>query len=271
MLKNIKPDYIVCFCFSPERRLADLCVRLNIPYCYVLYDTYLKRPNSTPDCEMEEYVIRRSDKYLIPSFFYPEYKDYYQNEQIMPYDLPLLLSDEQIVRARMTESCGFPFLYLGQLQSFRNTKEVTDIFRMLGYVLDVYTGDSITESDNLHRHQPLKGNELYAVIAHSEFLVALDNNAPFDKYLPSKVYLYVSFAKPIIVFGNNEHSAIREFLKDYPCWYYQMIGEPLDDLVSFVNEHRNWVCNNVESALFGQYLPQKSLNDIYQRILKNIR
>lgn len=268
LLRREKPDLVVWFCLSPEKKVVDFCIKYHIPYCCALYDTYLKRPEITPDCAMEEYVIRHSVNYLIPSFFYPDYEAHYHADQICPYDLPLLISKEQVARARKAERCGYPFVYFGQLQAFRNANEVEEIFRTLGYSLDVFTGDSIPERDVWHKHNPIKGDEMYAVIAHSNFLVALDNNVPYENYLPSKAYLYVSFGKPILVFGNNEQSAIRAFLKDYPCWYYQTIGEPLDGLMDFIERYRDYDCDTVDTAPYRQYLPENSLNNIYQQVLK---
>ena len=69
-------------------------------------------------------------------------------------------------------------------------------------------------------HQAVSEEKLYETVASNRFLEVFNNGEPYSHYLPSKVYLYVSFTKPIIIFGNNTDYAMKRFLKNHPFYYY---------------------------------------------------
>lgn len=108
-------------------------------------------------------------------------------------------------------------------------------------------------------HPAVTKNNLFETVAGSKYLVALDNSFPYNKYLPSKAYLYASFTKPIIAFGDNSSSALKTFFKDYPWFYYHNINDSLDGLLLFLQTSKSAGFEKQYYQNYSQYLPQNAL------------
>ena len=149
------------------------------------------------------------------------------------------------------------------MQSFRNGSKVKEIFRQLGYTLDVFSTNREKSDDVYIYHQALTQTQLYETVASSKFLVAFDNSEPYANYLPSKAFLYVSFTKPIIIFGNNKDSALIRFLKDYPYSYYHNIDSgSIDELKKYINATSVDLFDEKTYSLHTKYLPENALSCI---------
>ena len=261
ILKKEKPALVVFSSLHVPKRLASVCIRKKIPYMVMHYDTTVENPiiaMTERRIEQEKFVVENSEMFFVPKFFYEGYLRYYNSKKIKPYNLPLLIDKKEVLSAYDAQSEQYGFSYFGQLQSFRKGDVVNGVFEKLGKQLHVFSAKEPDCGNAFTWHPALTKEELYKVVAHSDFLVALDNGAPYEHFLPSKAYLYVSFTKPIIVFGDNEKSAIKEFFKGYPYFYYQDINAPLDGLKGFLkkdwqgfNEHlyNNYKEYSVEVAL----------------------
>lgn len=140
--------------------------------------------------------------------------------------------------------------------------------RQLGMIIDVFPSRKIGENPSFILHPPASGDDLYRAVAESKFLIAFDNGAPFENYLPSKAFLYVSFTKPVIAFGENKDSALLRFFKDYPFFYYHKIGEPLDGLLQFM---RTDFSDGFNEKIYDNYIgysPAYALEPIDKQINK---
>lgn len=259
IIKKEAPQMVAFLLFSPITRYADICIDKKIPYVWMLYDTYIERPEIDKEYakEIESYVINKSAGYFVPNFFYNGYLENYSTSKIKKYNLPLLIDEYDVAHAyaQSTEDTGF--CYFGQIQAFRNAEEIKKIFCEMELKLNIYSTEQKESDDVFVFHKAVTGKDLYNVVVGSRFLVAFDNNYPYDRYLPSKAYLYVSFTKPVIVFGNNESSAIKDFFSDYPYFYYHKIGEPTKGLYEFM---LNVDANKFEKDVYLKYTPYSPEN-----------
>lgn len=267
VIKKSKPDLIVFFTYTPNKRYADICIDCNIPYIYMLYDTFIARPDVDIKSNLagESYVMEHSQGYFVPSFFFDKYTEYYKSDKLIKYDLPLLIDKLDVLKAYDNPK-QYLFTYFGQIQSFRNSDNIKQIFHKITQSLDIFTTQNIDSDETFKVHPAVTKDELYSVVAGSKFLVAFDNSVPYNEYLPSKVYLYASFTKPVIAFGDNDTSALRTFFKDYPYFYYQNINESLDGLLEFLNAD---FPNEFEESVYSDYIqfsPEKALSPIISTI-----
>lgn len=268
VLEKEKPDMVCFMIWRPFVPFAKLCEQNNIPYIQMLYDTFLNRPDFDGEKigAAERYVVEHSHGYFVPSFFYEGYVKAYGDtpymEKIHAFDLPLLVARENVLTAMEGTEPQYDYSYFGQIQSFRNADKIEEIFKKLNLKMDVFTATDYQGDEVFRVHKAVVGAQLWETVARSRFLVAFDNAAPFHCFLPSKAYLYVSFTKPIIVFGDNEHSAIQEFLRDYPLYYYQNIHESTDGLVKFLQSAGTSGFDGDLYSHYARYLPEKALQPI---------
>jgi len=253
ILRKEKPGVIVSFTYDPSRELNDFCNSKNIPYFDMRYDTRITAPdvNKEKMYIAEKYAMEHSQGYFVPSFFMDDYKKHFDSKKLIGYNLPLVINKETVKKALLHAEEKYKFSYFGQIQSFRYPEKMKDLFIKLKCKLDVFYTGRENWGELFNNHEALIGEELYQAVANSKFLVAFDNGHPYEHYLPSKAYLYVSFTKPIIVLGDNENSALKSFLKDYPNYYYQNINEPLDGLIDFIED--NGFSKSLNEELYNKY------------------
>lgn len=270
IVEKERPNLVFFLLYSPEVNYVKICEELAIPYIYMLYDTYIGRPEL--DCnvivakEHEKKVIDSSVAYFVPSFFYKDYKLNYDSNKVISYDLPLLVDLKSVEQSYARSTKKYNYTYFGQIQSFRNSESIRTIFRALNLKLDVFTQSDIEEDDVFAIHSTVTGDDLNDVVSHSSFLIAFDNSPPYEWYLPSKVYLYVSFSKPVIAFGDNKDSALRRFFQNYPYFYYQNIHDDTDGLVDFIRRH---LCVKFDKNVYNSFinfLPENALAIVSQTI-----
>lgn len=253
VLRTERPDLVIFFSLPPDKKAAELCVKAGIPYISVLYDTYVSNPkvNVQEAVVTEHYIMEHSRGYFVPDFFYGDYQKQYTCDKLRPYALPLLIDREAVRKAYKSARTVRDFVYFGQIQSFRNGDAVAAVFRELGATLDVFTTGTQQNDPAFAIHPAITGTELHAVAAGAKFLVAIDNSAPYQHFLPSKAYLYSSFTKPVLALGNNEHSALLDFFADHPDFYYHRLGDPIDGLSEFFTRKR---VDAFDEALYERYL-----------------
>ncbi len=273
VLKTEKPDMVFFFSLSPLKNFSKICKKRNIPYISILYDTFIERPYITPKKATEEKdEIANAVAYFVPDFFVDGYYKHYDFENIYPLRLPLLIPKEDVMAAYDNIENTYEFSYFGQMQNFRNGDAIKEIFKELGLVLDVFSTEKNQSDDVYKYHNAVSGDELNNVVASSDFLVAFDNGEPYSHYLPSKAYLYVSFTKPIIVFGDNEKSALKTFLKDYPMWYYHNINDSSKEgIKAFINKSHSMGFSEEIYSKYLEYLPQNALKEIVGLVKSNTK
>ena len=268
IIREERPNLVFFFVFSPQLEYAELCRKSKIPYLYVLYDTFKDRPGVDPDdgYRIEKAVIDHSSGYYVPSCFFKGYPETYRSNHLHAYEFPLLIDKEAVMRHTCKNPIRYDFSYFGQLQVFRNIEKVRDICKQAGICIDIFTADELKNDDVFHVHAPIKGDQLYTVISQSQYLIAFDNSVPYENYLPSKSYLYVSFTKPVICFGDNNDSAIKRFFRDYPLFYYQDLNADTHGLLRFLE---NITYSGFDEALYSKYLncaPETALEAISKNI-----
>ena len=267
-LKKIKRRFnfskIIFFIGTPKVDVCNYLYNHNIQYSVILYDKWLSRPykDNKKIINEEKHIIMHSHSYYVPNFFFNNYQKEYMSDKIHPYYLPLLIEKEEVDKYSNADII-YQFSYFGQLQYFRNVENIEIIFRSLNLKLDIFTDDIPVKSyRNYIFHKSIVGDSLLKATSQSRFLVVFDNAQPYEDYLPSKVIQYVSFTKPIIVFGTNKESAIRSFLNDYSCWYYHFLGSPLSGLLNFIK--RNSKYNFFSTEDYSKYLHHLPKNVIRQ-------
>ncbi len=272
IIKKERPHAVVFLTYTPMKNYARYCKKRKIPYISILYDTYIGRPNINIKCahRLEKEVIENAKGYFVPSFFYELYQKMYKSDAIQSYNLPLLIPKENVLKAYQNRPHKTEFVYFGQIQSFRNGETIKKLFRTLGIQLDVYTTERYKSDETFVIHKAVTKDELYEIVAGSRFLVALDNSAPFQDYLPSKAYLYASFTKPVIAFGDNDKSALISFFEDYPWFYYQNINEPTDGLIDFLSNDFPTMHDEETYSRYLHFLPDNALRPLIACIKKNL-
>ena len=272
IFKKEKPDLVIYFSFSPKKGFSKICAKRKIPYISILYDTFIERPNISKNAALiENDEIVNAVGYFVPDFFMEGYLKHYSHANIHSYFLPLLIPKENVISALENSKRTYKFSYFGQMQSFRNSDGIKEIFKELGLSLEIFSAEKKVSDEVYIYHDAVSDEKLHKVVAESDFLVAFDNGEPYTHYLPSKAYLYVSFTKPIIVFGNNKHSALKDFLSQYPMYYYHNTDEDsLEGLISFINKkHPNKFDEEIYSV-YKDYLPQNALKGIVALIENTI-
>lgn len=272
ILEREKIQMVVFFMCTPDKEYVNLCVKQKIPYISILYDTYIGRPgvDKKEGYNTEKFVIDNSAGYYVPDFFYKLYSKTYDTTKVSCMNLPLLIEKQLVSEAYRTTKFDYSFTYFGQIQSFRNGDVVKQLFKDLNITLDIFSTEKIDSDDVFRLHPAVTNRELYNVVAGSKYLVAFDNSPPYQDYLPSKAYLYVSFTKPIIVFGNNENSALRDFLSNYPWVYYQNINESTEGLAEFLKKDIPDSFDESVYSRFSDYLPTNALEPIINNIKRVI-
>ncbi len=268
IIKTENPDLIMFMAYSPKKVNAELCIKYSKPYLYMLYDTFITRPGEDllKAKKLEEYVINNSCGYFIPHFFIDDYLKNYNNDKIIKYNYPLLVGQKEVENAYYNTDKKYEFVYFGQIQPFRNGDKIKEVCKKLNICLNVFTTKPLESDETFKVFPAITQQELYNTVAGSKYLVAIDNGAPFENYLPSKVYLYASFTKPIIIFGDNKDSATIRFFKDYPNCYYQNVNEPLDGLKEFLNKD---ILDKFDIEIYKkylEYLPQNAVKVISDKI-----
>lgn len=268
IIREEKPDLIVFLIYTPDEKLINICKKVSVPFVQVLYDTVVSRPGIDIQTtkRIERRAMEESGGYFVPEFFCEDYLHHYPSNLFFAYALPLLICKEYVVKAYQNRTNTYQCTYFGQIQSFRNQKQIMERIREIGMALDVFTTNQIQGNELFRVHPAVSGDDLWKIAAESQFLIAFDNSAPYAHYLPSKAYLYVSFTKPVIAFGDNEDSALIRFFKDYPYFYYQNIYKPLDGLLAFLSKP---FPDCFDETLYDRYLmysPNRALDPIEKRI-----
>lgn len=270
IIKKEKPHLIVFLTYNPNKMYAEICNKLKIPYISILYDTYIGRPDIDKKAaySTEKFVIDHSVGYYIPDFFYNLYSETYDTSKISSIRLPLLIDEKKVSEAYQNSKKKYDFTYFGNIQSFRNGDKVKELLKELNITLDVFSAEKISSDDVFKTHPAVTKDELYSIVAGSKYLVAMDNGFPYQDYLPSKAYLYVSFTKPIIIFGDNKKSALRDFLDGYPRFFYQNINEPTDNLLGFLGEETVDIFDKACYSRYSDYLPSLALTPLIKNLKK---
>ena len=268
-----KPDFIIFLIFNPEKHLAKICKDNGIKNYWMLYDTFVSRPglDITDAVSIEETAMKESLGYYVPSFFYDDYRKYYCCDKLKSYNLPLLIPKNDVVDAFNKHEDAYEYTYFGQVQSFRNADKIKELCRKIHVKIDVFTTDDLESDDVFVVHKALSGEQLYQVAAHSKYLIVFDNGKPYENYLPSKVFLYVSFTKPVIAFGDNKDSALLRFFKSYPCFFYQDFNESFSGLVDFLNENVSSSFDQNIYDSYNQYLPETALDQFVGNLKEELK
>ena len=253
-LRVLKKIFNVDFALYLTGTPNEYAMKSKIPYSYFLYDTYLSRPGVAPKfIEIEERVIKKSIAYYQAPFFYTDYHAKYpEYSNIKCLAFPLYPTKEEVDKAKSrSKGIQYKFSYFGQMQDFRNIEEIAALFESVGIYIDVFSWQHPIDSKSFVYHKTLIGDDYFKAIVESEYLLVFDNNEPFAHYMPSKLYQFIAFSKPIVLFTKNDKSATIDFLKDYPYFYKFDLRytDVTKNFMSFIERGNNFSENN----LFDEY------------------
>lgn len=186
---------------------------------------------------------------------------------------PLFPSIEEVTLAYEkygSRSEIYRFSYFGQMQTFRNIEEISALFNKLNWVIDIFSWQQPLKSNSFKYHKPEINENYYKNIVLSKYLIVFDNNDPYTHYMPSKLYQLIAFGKPIIVFGKNDWSATKDFLKNYPYyWYLDLRNSNIVSELERIVDNKN-KSNLFNKSIYDKYSSLYSTDFIVQTISKDV-
>lgn len=171
--------------------------------------------------------------------------------------------------------------YCGTLMSdIRNPEKLLQAFLMLpeNYVLSFYSKgcEDIIErykmmaSDRILNNGRIMDSTQYDEMIHSQdVLISIGNTV--SNQIPSKIFDYCSYGKPIIHFINSKDDEIKNILKFYPLIKfidYNNISNVAEDVVNFINEVKG---KSVSYDLIEKFLKEYLVETIGSRIINDIK
>lgn len=169
-------------------------------------------------------------------FILPALQEHYRNRMFEKYLSKIVVTEHPLVKEidvlnrLQEEHCGaVNVLYAGSLyQKLRNPTYLfdilcNDIFNDNKVVLYLYSFgncqhiiDKYKErlSGKMHNFDRVSSEEITKIMLESDILLTIGNNS--ENEVPSKLFEYLSFCKPIIHLYYSEKDAYLEYLKSYP-------------------------------------------------------
>lgn len=228
---------------------------------FILYDPFSGRPGSNKKrMRDEKKIIASSDNYYVADYFYNEYVKMFGKNHIKQYKLPFFVPSKNIENYSnsLISNNEFTFSYFGQISERLNDKLVSFLTKnhIIVDSFTTYIKVPFANTSCLRNHEPVVGQELYKAIANSRFLICFDNNKSFSSFFSSKLLLYVSFKKPVILFTDNANSSNIEFVRNYPfgCVINYNTTEASNKLFEFIEKSNSFDYESFDSdKKYGSY------------------
>lgn len=228
------------------KALLKINKKYGVKYSLISTDPIFYQPINNPSKKLTEFegkLINLSDKYFIPEFCIDAYKKQFNNySNLISYCLPVAIefNDNNLFK---TEKLTFS--YFGTLRKKYNLFD--DYFKHLSSnqmnQLKFYgwTSDKLANRVGGKYFNPVSGNKLIDELLKADFLMVLDNPPSMTDLIPSKTIMYASTTKPIIIFGENDDSALLKFLKKikYERYIYVKPTDSFESLDKFIKEYSN--------------------------------
>lgn len=206
-----------------------------------LYELDIIRPaRERRNRKLEERALEAADAL----FLLPPLLEHYSHSTPLLLRRKIVRTEHPLVRNMSNAMASSPstpgrivFLYAGSLDlRLRNPSFVLSVFgderlRQLGIELVMYaygSGAALVEQAErrdsawLHYHRRVGIDEVHMAMARADILVTIGNNS--DSEVPSKLFEYVSFGKPIVHFYFSRQDAYLDYLDRYPISLALKVG-----------------------------------------------
>lgn len=266
-------NYIIkCACKNEGLKpLIKAKKRLGINYSLVTTDPIFY---TRSDCynrkilKLEKKVIDNSDKYFVPEHCFDRYSQFFKNEKILKFCIPSAFE--------FNEKLAFTFKlnnvsYFGTIADYRVFNSCLEYLckkqelevRMYGWIDKNKFGNFKIKYLN-----PITGNEFIDKLLESTYLLAFDNPKNMTDLLPSKIVSYTSTTKPIIIFGENDDSALLKYLRkiDYKRYIYLKPTDSFELLDKFVKKYSNVDFDEECYKRQSDYYPSNVSQYVYNQI-----
>ena len=247
ILKRHNFDGILKFAFHTGNmeELLSFSQSKKIPFAIVLVDPIsfaprIQKSNNllVATRNLESKLIGKSLAYFVPQGWFDTYKTFFHSIKIHEFFFPLINFSEAN-RYELSSFKEAKFLHLGSINSDRDIQLIHKYFGQYNYFLDVY-GMSFYDYHFLNIHERIDNPDNIA--CDYNFLVLIDNIGESRNYLPSKVIKYISYRKPIIIFGEGNNYT-ENYISHYPCYFYCKRESDFSELTKFIDLNLNTIVN----------------------------
>lgn len=235
---------------------------------------------------IERNVVASSKKILIlkqlKDYFksvYPEYSHILEE-----VEHPLIVKNKKY-NIRRKRGSGIVFTYAGSFyKNIRDPKYMLEVFDKLlnevDGVLNLYTFGNCestiyeysSKNESIKANGSIPSSLVEGALSDADFLVAVGNSV--NNQVPSKIFEYLSYGKPIIYFFENEDDSNIEILKKYPnskCVNQKdmTFEDSIAELKSFCETNKNEAISFEQiSELYSDALPEHTAQ-LIKRIVLN--
>lgn len=202
------------------------------------------------------------------------------HKKVVEFTMPNLVKSHLIEGCTADSGAKVKMFYAGLFyKKIRNPKKMFEIINKMpsGYELNIYgTGCNKLVS----KYTTLDDNKFkyWGVVEHdvclqnlqaSNILVNLSNT--ITNQMPSKVFEYVSYGKPIINFYFNDNDVSLKYLKKYPIAFNINVNsytdEDVKNLIEFCEKNKDKYLNFDEAT---QFLSEYTADNVCEKIYKEI-
>lgn len=211
------------------------------------------------------YILKSHESYYIGLL-----KDSSDVKKINIVDIPFIIKN--IVNGgtmcRLSQSMPVKFVYAGSIhfpltdprymikvlrQISRNNIRV-DIYgrNNCGEFFNIPADDSVSQI--IHVHPALAHSDILRILADADVLINLGSNN--QRQIPSKIFEYMSFGKPIVSFYSYDEEPSLPYLRQYPLAL--LIQEDWDKI-----EENAWLIEQFIRENIGKHVPFKTVKSLF--------
>lgn len=231
--------------------------------------------------DFEEIMLQEADIVLALPSIYKEYQskliDTTVKSKIRKIELPNITPDITAALDKINLD-GISCVFAGAFyKNIRNPKYMFDLFSKLSSGLKLF----LVGSNKLSKEFNLPSNiiplgrkslsETKAILNGSDFLINLGNSV--SNQVPSKIFDYISFGKPIIHIRKLENDPSMEYLNKYPLCLDLFEGDSIETNVAkledFISKNKGKrVDEDYIATTYKECTPEYCAEQLYQAILE---
>jgi hypothetical protein len=199
-------------------------------------------------------------------------KSYYSLEESKLFVLPIPINENINKAIEKNKKKEIIFSYFGSIYGKRDVSfffQACNYLHLRGYQIMIYFFGTNLDKKHLSKYPNLMNcikffdwvEDIENLINASDYLVDINANIKDDPFISSKLFKYLGFSKPIIVFSNTK-SASNEFAKEFESVY--LINYNIEDLESrilqiiscnhFFNKREFQIKKYSSKAIMREYL-----------------
>lgn len=297
-IKNVGGSYDIIMSVSSPFALQVLAVNLikrgvakkwfPIFLDPFVYNKVLKKSKIDYRKKVAENVLSVADTIFVIEGVMAEnkrqgYNPEYHNK-IIEITIPNLKKDDNNHIALNQKSDKIVLTYAGLFyKDIRNPQIMFEIIKELpaSYELHIY-GEGCNDLINQYVNYDNQKFKYFGRVEHSVCLNKLFNSNilinlsnTITNQMPSKVFEYISYGKPIVNFYFSENDISLKYFKKYPLAFNinlnNYTSEDIENLKAFCEKNKN-VCLNFEDATENlvEYRVENICKNMYANILKNM-